>query len=146
MSSQDVAGTKDTHVCVNTDTFDKYKPGKVRFYIQDLAGTKEKTNKFETSDADTSNLLNKDVGALNIKPVKSGSVIEMDFPKELARNFAVKFVPKGTRFIMSFDHGDSSRPRLIGRDFSDEQGGYAANPEEGEQNRFEKCTSAAQVN
>ena len=66
MASADVAGTKDTHVCVNTDTFDKYKPGKVRFFIQDLAGTKEKTNKFETSEVDTSNLLNKELNLLRV--------------------------------------------------------------------------------
>ena len=55
---------------------------------------------------------------------KTGSSIMLEVPKEVARWFQTKFIPPGTRFVCNFDGGDSTRLKLIGRDFIEEQGGY----------------------
>jgi hypothetical protein len=114
----------DTKIAVSTTTFDKYKPGKQKFFIQALTPTMEKTNQFNKSTASTDNILNKDVGALNIQLPGIGSTLELEVPKDVTRWFETKFIPKGSRFVLAFDSGDSTRPRIIGRDFNSEQGGY----------------------
>ena len=85
-----------TQIAVCTTTFDKYKPGKQKFFLQALVPMGAKNNEFSSSSADTSNILNKDVGALNIKPCQTGSIIELEVPKDICRWFDVKFIPEGT--------------------------------------------------
>lgn len=124
---------KENKIAVSLNTFDKYKPGKHLFYIQALTPTKDKNKKFKDSQADLSNVKNKDKGALNAKLPKVGSAIELEIPKEVSRWFETKFIPPGTRFVVAFDGGDATRPKIVGRDYIDEQGGYNNEEEGGEE-------------
>ncbi len=36
------------------------------------------------------------------------------------RNFPKKFIPIGTRFLVSYTGGDISKPVIVGREFDDE--------------------------
>lgn len=116
--------TEKTQIAVSLTTFDKYKPGKQKFFLQSLIPTQEKTKEFKTSKVDTSNILNKDKSGINVSSTSIGSAIELEVPKDVCRWFETKFIPPGTRFVVGFDNGDITRPRIIGRDFITEQGGY----------------------
>lgn len=113
-----------TRTAINLETFDKYMPGKQKFFIQALTPTKNKSTEFATVNSDLGNIMNKDKAALGAKLPKVGSCIELEVPKDVTRWFQVKFIPPGKRFIVSFDGGNITNPRIIGRDYNDEQGEY----------------------
>ena len=115
---------KTTQIAISMTTFDKYKPGKQKFFLQSLVPTQELTNEVKSTKLSTSNLLNKDTSGLQVGSVDVGSTIELEVPKDVCRWFQVKFIPPGTRFVVGFDNGDITNPRIIGRDFITEQGGY----------------------
>lgn len=120
-----------TAIAINTTTFDKYKPGKQLFFVQALTPTGDKTNKFKPIHIRNQNIKNKNTGALNINHPQVGYVIEIEVPKDVTRWFEVKFIPKGTRFVMNFDSGDITKPRIIARDYFEEQGSYNREPKDG---------------
>jgi len=113
-----------TRIAINLETFDKYMPGKQMFYIPACTPTKSKTKEFSQVTNDMGNILNKDKAALGAVHPMVGSSIELEVPKDVTRWFEIKFIPKGTRFLISFDGGNITRPRIIGRDYDKEQGGY----------------------
>ena len=63
----------------------------------------------------TSNLAN--VNSLSTSNVTTGSTITLLLPKEIARNYPKKWIPQGTRFLVSFIGGDLTKPVIIGREF-----------------------------
>ena len=115
---------KENKIALSLTTFDKYEPGTQKFYIQALTPTRPKSTEFETPSNSTANLLNKNPGSLGIQMPQVGSCVELEVPKDVTRWFEVKFIPPGTRFIVAFDGGDVTRPRIIGRDYVEEQGAY----------------------
>ena len=115
---------KENKIALNLEPFDKYEPGKKRFFIQALTPTKEMTLEFVTPTLPNGTILNKDLGALDIKVPQVGSAIELEIPKDVSRWFQVKFIPEKTRFLVAFDGGDVTRPRIVGRDYIEEQGCY----------------------
>ena len=116
--------SKTTRIAVSLDTFDKYMPGKQNFFIAACTPTKTKTKQFMQANSNLGNVLNKNKGSLNAKLPQLGSAIELEVPKDVTRWFEIKFIPAGTRFLVSFDGGNITRPRIIGRDYTKEQGGY----------------------
>ena len=120
------AKKEENKIAVGLDTMDKYKPGPHYFYIQALTHTKDKTKEFEQQQKDLSNLRNKDKGPIDgmAQFPKTGSAILLDVPKEVTRRFETKFIPPGTRFVCNFDGGDSTRLKIVSRDYIEEQGGY----------------------
>lgn len=116
---------------INTTTFDKYKPGKQLFFIQALTPTGDKTNKFKPIHIRNQNIKNKNTGALNINHPQVGYVIELEVPKDVTRWYEVKFIPKGTGFKMILESGDITKPRIISREFLEEQGSYNREPQDG---------------
>lgn len=115
---------KENKIAISLEPFNKYEPGKKRFFIQALTPTKEKTLEFFEPVLPNGTILNKNAASLDLKVPKVGSAIEIEIPKEVARWFQVKFIPEGTRFLVAFDGGDVTRPRLVGRDYIEEQGCY----------------------
>lgn len=111
-------------IAINLETFDKYMPGKQKFFIQALTPTKDKNKEFVTFQSDLGNVINKDKGALNAKLPQVGSCIELEVPKDITRWFEVKFINPGTRFIASVDGSGPGKIKLVGRDFITEQGSY----------------------
>lgn len=117
MSNMDL---KYIEVAVLMDVVNKYEPGEARFYLQSLTPGKSKTNATSiTSNTDTSNLANTNpsIGSTN---VTSGSTITLNVPTECTINYPVKYIPQGTRFLVSFIGGDLTKPVIIGRDYNEQ--------------------------
>lgn len=107
----------NTEIAVLLTTCDKYVPGKQTFRLQSLVGLKENTNKIITRTNTGKNLLNKNKSNLPLGEVQSSSVIQIEVPYEVSRRYPVKFIPPGTRFLVSFSSGDIKNPIIIGGDF-----------------------------
>lgn len=108
---------KYVEVAILMETTNKYHPGKVQFYLQALTPSKPKT--VDNTVRNTSNLGNltnvdSNIGASEIT---SGSTLTLELPKEVARNYPKKWIPQGTRFLVSFIGGDLTKPVIIGRDY-----------------------------
>lgn len=104
-------------VAILMETTNKYHPGKCPFYLQAITPTKPKTTDTTTTSlSGKSNLANVDtnIGATNLE---TGNTISLELPKEVARNYPVKWIPQGTRFLVSFIGGDITKPVIIGRDY-----------------------------
>ena len=95
----------------------KYEPGEHPFQIQSLVGLQNTTNVVTHTALNTSNILNEDVSALPVGECNSTSVIKLPIPFEVSRRYPLKFIPQGTRFIISFSSGDITKPRIIGGEF-----------------------------
>lgn len=106
-----------TQIAVLLTTCNKYTPGKQTFRLQSLVGLKENSNQINTVSNSGSNLLNKDTSSLPIGDVSTSSVIEIEVPHEISRRYPVKFIPPGTRFLVSFSSGDIKNPIIVGGDF-----------------------------
>lgn len=115
---------KENKIALNLEPFDKYEPGKKKFFIQALTPTKQMSTEFETPNLPTGNILNKEDISLDLKIPQVGCCVELEIPKDVCRWFQVKFIPEKTRFLVAFDGGDVTRPRIVGRDYIEEQGCY----------------------
>ena len=93
----------------------KYKPGYQTFYIQALNPMNLKSNTKQTVPVKNNNIINKK--GITSGKIEVGSNILIEMPKEVARNFPTKFIPPGTRFIISFLGGDINKPVVVGRDY-----------------------------
>jgi len=109
--------TNTSEIAILLETTNKYTPGKKKFRLQSLSGLQENSTSSETTAIDTSNILNKDMSALPISSLNSSNIIELELPKDVSRNFPTKFIPPGTRFIVSFISGDITKPVIVGREF-----------------------------
>ena len=107
---------KYTEVAVLTSTCNKYHPGMQTFYLQSMNPMNTKSKDKSTVNIDNSNLQNKE--STEASSLEYGSNIELEMPKEVARNFPTKFIPPGTRFLLSFIGGDLTKPVIVGRDYS----------------------------
>jgi hypothetical protein len=106
-----------TQVAILLDITNKYIPGKKRFRLQSITGLQENSTSINSESVSKSNILNKDTSALPINSIKTSDVIELEIPKDVSRNYPTKFIPPGTRFIVSFTSGDITKPTIIGREF-----------------------------
>lgn len=115
MSKYDNINLDYTEVGILTSVCNKYKPGYQTFYVQALNPLNYKSNTVSTTSVSSSNIINANKpksGKINI-----GSNIRIEMPKEVARQFPTKFIPPGTRFIISFLGGDINKPVVVGRDY-----------------------------
>lgn len=106
-----------TEVAILLTTANKYTPGKHKFRLQSNVGLKENANDETTRSLNSGNLLNKNRSSLPISKVTTSNVIELELPKEVTRNYPTKFIPPGTRFIVSYTSGDITKPVIVGREF-----------------------------
>lgn len=111
------------YIATALTTINKYEPGKHKFFLQALTPTQNRSTEFTNDGPTYENILNKDIGALNLNGASVGSCIELELPKEITRWFDVKFIPPGTRFVVSLGNG-ITKLKIVGRDFFNEQGGY----------------------
>ena len=102
-----------TQIAILLDTTNKYIPGKKKFRLQSVIGLQENSTSINTESVSKSNILNKDTSGLPINTLKTSDVIELEIPKEVS----TKFIPPGTRFIVSFTSGDITKPTIVGREF-----------------------------
>jgi len=120
MSNQDFYSDIDlkyTEVAILMTTCNKYTPGTQTFYLQSLVPMKDKSNSIETEQVSASNLENKDISSITLSEVNTSSTIELEVPKEVTRNFPTKWIPPGTRFLVSFAGGNITKPQIVGRDY-----------------------------
>lgn len=106
-----------TQVAILLDTTNKYVPGKKKFRLQSVSGLQENSTGIVKETVSKSNILNKDTSNLPISGLNTSDVIELEIPKDVSRNYPTKFIPPGTRFIVSFTSGDITKPTIIGREF-----------------------------
>ena len=107
---------KATEIAILTTTCDKYNPGKQSFYLQSLVPQQPRTPIEILTTVSTNNLENEDTSMMNGNAT-FGSNIIIDLPKDVARFYPKKFIPPGTRFLVSFIGGDITKPQIVGRDF-----------------------------
>lgn len=113
----EVTDMATTEVAILLDDFvDKYNPGIQVFKLQSISGLQNNDRTITTEGVSIPNLMNKnkDIG---LSKIQTSSVIKLQLPREVTRNFPYKFIPKGTRFTVTFDSGDITKPRIIGREF-----------------------------
>lgn len=104
-------------VAVLMETVNKYdRDNKCKFYLQALTPNKPKNLDESTTTNSGSNLanLNNNIGSTNIT---TSNVITLVLPREIARTYPTKWIPQGTRFIVSFIGGDITKPVIIGREY-----------------------------
>lgn len=109
-----------TEVAVLLETVNKYTPSFHKFRMQSVVGLEENSDGDQTQIISTSNIINKNKSSLHLSPVTTSNIIVLELPKEVTRNYPVKFIPPGTRFIVSFTGGDITKPVIIGREFLNE--------------------------
>lgn len=107
---------KYVEVAILMQVTNKYHPGVCPFYLQSLTPSQPKTTKTQTIPFTGNNLMND--SSIGASSLESGSTIELELPREIARQFPVKWIPQGTRFLVLFIGGDITKPVIIGRDYS----------------------------
>jgi hypothetical protein len=106
-----------SEVAILLTTCNKYIPGKQTFRLQSIVGLEENSDTQKTTNIGKANLLNKDASNIPISTANTSNVIDLDVPKEVTLNYPTKFIPPGTRFIVSFVSGDITKPIIVGREF-----------------------------
>lgn len=99
------------------DKVNKYNPGKQLFRFLSMTGLQESTTKKEETNINISAfLMNKDLTPFQNTQIKitRTAVIKLDLPKDVTRNYPhAKYIPCGTRFTVSFENGDITKPKII---------------------------------
>lgn len=115
MENKDVIDTSTTEIAILMDDHvNKYRPGVQTFRLQSISGLKDNTRDLDTIPVKIPQLMNKE--APNFQDIKMASVIKLDLPREVTRNYPKKFIPVGTRFVVSFNSGDITKPVIVGRE------------------------------
>lgn len=99
------------------DSVNKYHPGEQVFRLQSINGTQENSTDIITEDIRVPNLMNKD-GNVPFSKANYTAVVKLQLPRDVTRNYPLKFIPAGTRFIVSFTSGDLTKPVIVGREFN----------------------------
>lgn len=100
------------------DSVNKYHPGLQVFRLQSINGLQNNNTAITTVPISTQNLMNKNSESVGLSEAKTMAVVKLELPRDVTRNYPTKFIPAGTRFIVSFTSGDMTKPIIIGREFS----------------------------
>lgn len=115
--NNDTVDMQTTEIAILLDDYvDKYNPGIQTFKLQSLVGLQENSRAVATTYNRVPNLMNKDKD-IGLTRVKTASVIKLELPREVTRNFPTKYIPVGTRFIVSFNSSDITKPVIVGREY-----------------------------
>lgn len=115
--ANDINDFTSSEVAILLTTCNKYEPGIQVFRLQSLVGLEENSTSIETKTLDTSNLLNSDISNIPISTANTATVIQLEVPRDITLKYPTKFIPPGTRFIVSFVSGDITKPIIVGSDF-----------------------------
>ena len=99
------------------DAVNKYHPGVQVFRLQSISGTQTNSNDVITQQINIPNLMNKE-NNIGFSEAHLTCVVKIELPRDVTRNYPVKFIPAGTRFIVSFNSADLTKPVIVGREFS----------------------------
>lgn len=99
------------------DKVNKYNPGKQLFRFLSMTGLQESTDKKEQININASSfLMNKDLSPFQNTQIQvyRSACIKLDLPKDVTRNYPyAKYIPATTRFVVSFENGDITKPKII---------------------------------
>jgi len=110
---QSITGVDDVAILLD-DRVNKYNPGFQIFKLQSLCGLQPNSTVVTTQYLDTSNLMNKYPEQLGIYPIQKMACVRLWLPINVSRTYPhAKFIPVGTRFIVSFLGGDLSKLPVI---------------------------------
>lgn len=116
--AEDVSDTSTTEVAILLDdAVNKYHPGMQVFRLQSLNGLQENSNAISTIPVNIPQLMNKD-DDLGLTDVRTTACLKLELPREVVRNYPLKYIPAGTRFIVSFNSGDITKPVIVGREYN----------------------------
>lgn len=106
-----------TEIVTLCETVNKYHPGTHAFFLDSLMPLASSGAKPVTTPNVISNLANeKDTKEkIKTKSVTQGSTISLFLPKEHTRWYPVKYIPAGTKFVISFIGNDIGKAKIIGR-------------------------------
>ena len=107
----------NTVVAILLTVCNKYEPGQQVFRLQSLVGLKENTNMVDKVSLSKANLLNADPSNVPIGSINTASVLRLEVPFEVSRRYPLKYIPPGTRFLVSFSSGDITKPIIVGGEF-----------------------------
>jgi hypothetical protein len=107
----------NTEIAILQTTCNKYSPGIQTFKLQSLVGLEDNSSDIITTNLSTSNLLNENSSDIPISTANKATTIDLEVPKEIAAHYPTKYIPPGTRFIVSFTSGDITKPIIVGREF-----------------------------
>ena len=111
--------TNSTEIAILLDdSVNKYHPGLQVFRLQSINGTQENSNIIDTTPVTIPGLMNRDRAAVGLGQAHTTAVVKLELPRDVTRNYPVKFIPAGTRFIVSFNSGDITKPVIVGREFN----------------------------
>lgn len=111
-----VIDTSTTEVAILLDdAVNKYNPGYQVFRLQSVSGLNENSTAINSIDINVPNMMNKD--SINLGSVNTTAVVKLELPRDVTRNYPLKFIPAGTRFIVSFNSGDITKPVIVGREY-----------------------------
>lgn len=112
-----VIDTSTTEVAILLDdAVNKYSPGYQVFRLQSVSGLNENSTAINSIDINVPNMMNKD--SINLGSVNTTAVVKLELPRDVTRNYPLKFIPAGTRFIVSFNSGDITKPVIVGREYA----------------------------
>ena len=92
---------KYVEVAVLMQITNKYHPGICPFYLQSLTPSQPKTLQTQNIPFTGNNLAN-DSTNIGASGLEAGSTIQLELPREIAREFPLKWIPQGTRFLVLF--------------------------------------------
>ena len=98
------------------DAVNKYHPGLQTFRLQSISGTRDNSNAVIHKPINIPGLMNKD--RPQFSEAHLTSVIKLELPRDVTRNYPIKFIPAGTRFLVTFNSADLTKPVIVGREFS----------------------------
>jgi hypothetical protein len=111
----EIENTTTTEIAILLDDHvDKYHPGIQAFKLQTVSGLQDNTREQQTYGVTIPNLMNKD--PINSGTINTASVVKIKLPREVTRTFEKKYIPVGTRFIVTFNSGDITKPVIVGRE------------------------------
>ena len=96
------------------DHINKYHPGTQPFRLQSISGLNKNNRILSTTSVSLPNLMNKDKVPIITHSVNTSAVIKIRIPREVARRYPKKFIPIYTKFIVSFNSGDITKPVIVG--------------------------------
>jgi hypothetical protein len=113
--AETIENTTTTEIAILLDDHvDKYHTGIQAFRLQSVNGLQNNTREQQTFSINIPNLMNKD--PIDPGKINTSSVVKIKLPREVTRDYPVKYIPVGTRFIVTFNSGDITKPVIIGRE------------------------------
>ena len=113
MSTHNVNSSTEIAILLD-DYVNKFHPVEQLFKLQMTGGMQNNSRALYRNQVSIPNLMNKETEGLEFGEVKRTAVVKLALPREVTRTYPKKYIPVGTRFIVTFLSGDITKPQIIG--------------------------------